>query len=148
VTSFNNFLLPGPRLELDGVAVRDTDADSDGLLDDWEAFYFSNLTNAATGDLDLDGLTNGQEQDAGTDPTAGQSALDASIEIGTGGAIRLEVSHASSRTYELEFTENFVGWTVLTNDPTYDLFAGTIHWKDEASGATNRFYRVVATPSL
>ena len=45
------------------------DTDGDGLNDTWEQEYFGNLTQNATGDPDGDGLTNGQEQALGTDPT-------------------------------------------------------------------------------
>ncbi|HJQ93655.1 MAG TPA: hypothetical protein VJ874_05150, partial [Candidatus Thermoplasmatota archaeon] len=46
------------------------DLDGDGLNDTWEQQYFGNITaQNATGDPDGDGLTNGQEQALGTDPT-------------------------------------------------------------------------------
>ena len=46
------------------------DADSDGLDDSWELTYFPDLTTATgSGNNDNDGLSNLQEQSAGTDPT-------------------------------------------------------------------------------
>lgn len=45
------------------------DTDADGLPDVWETFYFTNLTQVATGDLDADSLSNGAEFLHGTDPT-------------------------------------------------------------------------------
>ncbi|MHB1261514.1 MAG: hypothetical protein ACYC2H_07340 [Thermoplasmatota archaeon] len=46
------------------------DVDGDDLNDTWEIQYFGNITaQNATGDPDGDGLTNGQEEALGTDPT-------------------------------------------------------------------------------
>ncbi len=47
------------------------DTDGDGLSDAWETQYFGagNLSQTASGDPDNDGLTNIQEQTAGTNPT-------------------------------------------------------------------------------
>lgn len=46
------------------------DTDGDLLNDTWEQQYFGNITaQNATGDPDGDGLTNGQEEALGTDPT-------------------------------------------------------------------------------
>lgn len=50
-------------------APADTDADADGLADAWEVSYFGNLGQGPTGDPDGDGLGNGEEHGAGTDPT-------------------------------------------------------------------------------
>ncbi|MCG8528668.1 MAG: hypothetical protein MI748_19980, partial [Opitutales bacterium] len=45
------------------------DADSDGLLDEWELQYFGNIESQdETGDPDADGLTNLEEQEHQTDP--------------------------------------------------------------------------------
>ena len=46
-----------------------TDADGDGLRDDWEIGFFGDLAQAGAGDFDTDGLSNLQEFTAETDPT-------------------------------------------------------------------------------
>ncbi len=46
------------------------DTDGDGLDDTWETTYFGGLGQDGTSDYDSDGLTNEQEETAGTDPTA------------------------------------------------------------------------------
>ena len=46
------------------------DTDGDGLPDDWERFYFGNLSEDSNGDPDHDGATNQEEWAAKTDPTA------------------------------------------------------------------------------
>ncbi len=45
------------------------DSDGDGLDDAWEVGYFGSLSQGANGDPDGDGLSNANEQAAGTDPT-------------------------------------------------------------------------------
>lgn len=60
----NYTVLGGP------AAVNPFDTDGDGLNDTWEVKYFGNTTaQNATGDPDADGLTNGEEQALGSDPT-------------------------------------------------------------------------------
>lgn len=45
------------------------DSDADGLLDTWEIAYFGNITSQiGSGDPDNDGLTNEQEETAGSNP--------------------------------------------------------------------------------
>lgn len=51
------------------VTVQLDDSDADGLPDDWEMQYFSDLDEVATDDPDTDGLDNAAELDASTDPT-------------------------------------------------------------------------------
>ena len=79
-----------------------TDADGDGLPDSWENANFGDLSQTPGGDFDGDGLTNGEEFTAGTDPTLqdtdgdgfddgiemaqGTDPLDASSYPGSGGS--------------------------------------------------------------
>lgn len=46
------------------------DTDSDGLVDDWERYYFGNLNFNGGGDNDGDSIANLHEQQGGTDPVA------------------------------------------------------------------------------
>lgn len=50
-----------------------TDTDSDGMSDPWETQHFGNLSQDATGDVDADGMTNGEEYLFGFDPTVKDS---------------------------------------------------------------------------
>ena len=47
-----------------------TDSDGDGIPNDWEIFYFGDLTQTATGDADGDGTNNLAEYNADTNPAA------------------------------------------------------------------------------
>lgn len=66
------------------------DSDGDGLEDLWELTYFPNLTTATgSGNNDGDGLTNAQEQSAGTNPTLADTdsdGLNDDVEINTHGS--------------------------------------------------------------
>ncbi|MDP2895871.1 MAG: right-handed parallel beta-helix repeat-containing protein [bacterium] len=45
------------------------DSDHDGLPDDWEMHFFSDLLQDANGDVDGDGLSNAEEYDQGSNPS-------------------------------------------------------------------------------
>lgn len=66
-------ILNGATLEL---IAPNADSDADGLPDAWETGKFGNLTAAADGDPDADGLTNRAEFDNGTDPLRADSDAD------------------------------------------------------------------------
>lgn len=52
-----------------------TDTDGDGLRDDFERYFFGNLVQTANGDQDHDGIANGAELVAATDPTSAAGCL-------------------------------------------------------------------------
>ncbi|MBK1883824.1 hypothetical protein JIN85_15510 [Luteolibacter pohnpeiensis] len=61
-----NFIFKNP-----GMEYIEKDNDHDGLDDSWEILYFGNITSQSGADIgpDMDGATNLQEQNAGSDPT-------------------------------------------------------------------------------
>jgi hypothetical protein len=52
------------------------DSDKDGLPDDWERFYFANLTADGKGDADADGISNLDEYASDSDPKQACPVLD------------------------------------------------------------------------
>lgn len=85
------------------------DSDQDGLKDDWENYYFGDLTQTASGDFDGDGVSNIIEYNLGTDPTDGVTAvptstfnggLTALVGIGVVGAWELRRRKKEQRKYK------------------------------------------------
>jgi len=120
-----------------------TDADADGLPDDWETAF--NLNDALL-DGDGDGLTNGEEYLAGTDPADHQSYLKIDI-LGVTGGATLTFGAISNRTYTVQYSDDLPAgrWTRLGDLPA----RATNHAASlfDPAATTNRFYRV-ATPRL
>jgi len=54
---------------MDGRNLNTEDEDNDDMADQWETYYFKDLSRDGTGDYDKDGLTDLEEFQAGTDPT-------------------------------------------------------------------------------
>ena len=103
-------------LVLDGLQVQlavATDADTDGLQDDWEVRYGLDPLSAIgkdgpDGDPDGDGMTNLQEQLAGTDPMDAASALRLVCTRLPNGAVLLTWPTVSGRKYLLEYSDSLV----------------------------------------
>jgi len=76
---------PADQLDVGTIYLRPVDGNTNGLGDDWEEIYFG--TNGVDGlaDTDGDGLKNGEEYMAGTNPTDGQSVLKPEGVVGAGG---------------------------------------------------------------
>jgi hypothetical protein len=83
------------------------DADADGLPDDWETQNGFNpgVNGDQQLDFDQDGLTNGEEFIAGTDPRNPLSYL--RIDLGLNGqSAQLNLMALSPRTYTVEYTDD------------------------------------------
>lgn len=142
-TRFNQALLTPPTtLDLDVTVVREADTDTDGLPDDWEQFYFSSLTNAASGDFDFDGASNEAEFLADTDPTRATSVFHVTYQRAAQQS-ELRWSNLPSRRFEIQFSDNLITWQTLTNPVLHFPTAQNVIWT-EATNATTRFYRVRA----
>jgi hypothetical protein len=59
------------------LSITAVDSDNDGLADLWEMDYFQDLDEVASGDPDNDGVSNIDEQTAGTNPAVGTGNPDA-----------------------------------------------------------------------
>jgi len=130
-------------LKLGGV-----DTEPDGMDDDWEVAYFSNLSRDGTGDFDNDGSTDLAEFLAGTDPTNNDSVFRVLTVTPMGGnSARLMWTGNPDRTYRVEFKDDLsaADWTVLN---------GTISWNGSTASMTDagagssahRYYRVLRLP--
>ena len=129
--------------------VSSTDADNDGMPDNWETGHNLNPANAADAitDSDGDGLTNLQEFKAGTDPAVANSVLRISAITKTSGDIQIGFPTVAGKTYRLEYKNDLLlgNWT-----PLADGIFGTgtqIQVTDPgALGLGKRFYRLTLEP--
>jgi hypothetical protein len=123
------------------------DSDADGLLDEWELTYFGSLSPTAGGDADGDGLTNLQEQNAGTNPMDGNSVLRVvSVEY-NGATVNVRFTSVAGRTYRVETSNQLTSgsWSVVVDD--LPGINDVLQVTDFGSGAAgHRFYRVRLLP--
>lgn len=138
-TQFNEALVNPTRLEMEATVVRPLDTDSDGLPDDWEEFYFTNLLQTASADFDNDGASNEHEFQAGTNPTLAASVF----RIGATAQAALNWPNLPSRRFEVDFADGLTGWQTITNPALQFPTPTSVIWS-EATNAPMRFYRVRA----
>lgn len=143
-TRFNAALLAPPTtMTLEVTVVRDLDTDNDGLPDDWEEFYFDDLSQTATDDFDHDGASNLQEYLAGTDPTDPNSVFKITTFQNADQQTELRWPNVPNRHFEVEYSENLTTWQTITNPALYFPTAQQVIWT-ETTNAPTRFYRVRA----
>jgi hypothetical protein len=139
-TRFNQAVLEPPTtLDLDVTVVRDIDSEPDGLPDDWEQFYFTNLLQTAEQDSDSDGANNLEEFLAGTNPTLASSIF----RVTSDKPAILSWPNLPNRQFSIEYTENLASWQTITNPALIFHSPYTAQWTDTNNAGT-RFYRVNA----
>ncbi len=137
-----------PTLEIDGVALRDTDTDANGLPDDWEEFHFGSLHVNAAEDADHDGQSNMDEFRAGNNPTNAASVQKIlSIHQNEEGVRVLRFRYVPSHRYAIEYSEDLSHWATVEGAVfTYELGSAVVEWPDDGSLtggiASRRFYRI------
>jgi len=118
-----------------------SDSDDDGLTDAYEFNYTGSTTGmSATADSDEDGVSNGDEEKAGTIPTDGTSVFKLSaLELGVGGKT-ISWTSELDRSYTLEGCANLneAVWHNLGTFETTPPLNSVIHNNNEPS----YFYRV------
>jgi hypothetical protein len=129
-----------------------TDADSDGLPNDWESTHgldprSANADNGPGGDPDRDGLTNLQEFQSGTDPRSAASYLKVESITSSSGAIKIRFLAIAGKTYSIQYREEIGAdrWQKLLDVPA-QLSTTEMEVIDAtANPGFDRFYRI-ATP--
>jgi hypothetical protein len=120
------------------------DTDGDGLDDDWEETFFSNLARDGNGDFDQDGLSDRQEFLSGTDPTNTGSVLRAVTVMPLSATFaRVFWEAVPGRNYQVQYKDN-VGeeWKTLAGQVTAS--SGTASMVDSGDPLpAQRLYRVV-----
>lgn len=120
------------------------DTDSDGLTDWYEYNYTTNIIGMdATADTDGDGVSNGDENKAGTIPTHAASLLEFTDMVSeSNGAIVVRWSSELDRTYRLTASSNLVE-DAFSSVVVFNLSATPpINEYTDATSLTNRFYRI------
>jgi hypothetical protein len=93
----NFALLDNLRVETIGL-----DYDNDGLLDSWEVLYFGSLDADPNDDSDGDGLSDGSEFFAGTNPTNSLSVLKMTAVSAVGPDVEISFSSVGGRSYVVQ----------------------------------------------
>lgn len=137
-----NLLYDAPSLEIEGTVVGDTDADADGLPDDWERFWLGGLAGQAADDPDEDGLSNRDEWIAGTDPRNAASVLRI-VQHGLGaGPAWIRFPMAPSRSYRVERSTDLTTWREVEGVLTFPE-RGMAEWRSSGGeGITGGFLRI------
>ena len=92
------------------------DSDTDGLSDEWERGYFTNLNQTAAADPDLDGYSNMKEQILQTDPSTNQILFILHMDQWNLNYYRLSWFASSNYTYSVSSTPDLnIPFTVQTN---------------------------------
>lgn len=139
-TRFNEVVVEPTRIEIEGTVIGEGDADGDGLPDDWELAALHSLSFNASADPDGDGASNAAEFHAGTDSLNATSVPRIAASHASGHTT-LRLTHAASRRYVIEFTEDFQHWRPLANAPVFELGTDKVQWIDNNDGSARRFYR-------
>ncbi|MBI5385083.1 MAG: lamin tail domain-containing protein [Verrucomicrobia bacterium] len=129
------------------------DTDGDGIPDWWMQDHFGHPTgqsgdaSLASQDADNDGMTNGGEYTAGTNPRDAQSLLKLGLEVNSGSAF-VSFAGVANRSYSIQFKESPAAtrWYRLA-DLDLGENSAPVTFTDTNPVTRQRLYRV-ATPSL
>ncbi len=123
----------------------------DAPWDAWRFFHFSPLeledpgVSGPSADPDVDGASNLQEFQAGTNPRSTASVFRMEVS-GETNAVQLSIPGVSGREYSLEYRPEAAAehWLALTNFPRVEGADDVLRYSDQRTpDATNRFYRAI-----
>ena len=129
-------------LTIEGIAI--TDADHDGLDDNWEIAHFGTLDYGPQDDPDGDGYNNAREQIMGTDPLAADVPFQLDLSPWDTSLARLSWPGLTNLNYEVLAGTNVAALTLLTN------LAGRFPETELFTPYTNQaqhFFRVRSVPA-
>ncbi len=125
-----------------------SDADGDGMPDNWEIAYGLNPNNDADASIDTDGdgLTNLQEFRAGTNPRNPNSVFRISSFVNGAGAVTIRFPSVFGKVYRIEYSASLTsGWQTLSDN--IPGTGGTIQITDHPpANQLLRFYRADIVP--
>ncbi len=129
-----------------------TDANGDGLPDDWQSRYFdgpSDPHSAPGADPDDDGLTNREEYIAGTDPTDRESSVQLQVANIAPDKVTLQFKATAGRDYRVFYRTDLTAgeWVKLADIPS--RLATTLVSVDDDSQPVSsvKFYQLVVSPA-
>ena len=119
-----------------------TDADSDGLDDNWELEYFESLVEEALGDPDKDGESNAREQALRTNPAKFNGSFDLRYHRLANGDLRLAWPSWRGFVFRVQSADHVLGpWN---GEAVVESGKFQTEWDAKPGAAGGRFYRVQA----
>ena len=119
-----------------------TDADSDGLDDNWELEYFESLVEAALGDPDKDGESNAREQALRTNPAKFNGSFDLRYHRLANGDLRLAWPSWRGFVFRIQSADHVLGpWS---GQAVVESGKFQTEWDAKPVAQGVRFYRVQA----
>ncbi len=130
------------------VNIAPADSDGNGLPDAWETRYFGFVGVDPNADADGDGLSNGAEYRAGTDPTSAASVFKfILVSARPEGGVLVQWSSVENRIYVLERSPTLLQGYVPIATITNLTGQSTLEFIDSGSPApTAGFYRIRLQP--
>lgn len=122
------------------------DADRDGVPDAWEQQYLGGTNSAASDDTDGDGLKNGEEYLAGTDPANPNSNLAIQLNSVTGIDSLIQWRSVTGRTYRVYKSLNLSQpWPVWPEADSITADPSGTNTLSDTEPARRVFYRISVT---
>jgi len=119
-----------------------TDADSDGLDDNWELEYFESLVETALDDPDKDGESNAREQALRTNPAKFNGSFDLRYHRLANGDLRLAWPSSRGFVFRVQSADHVLGpWN---GEAVVESGKFQTEWDAKPGAAGVRFYRVQA----